>query len=485
VVSQVSGTEVTDPNLLRQLNGADSQEVTDPSLLAQLNAPKPQYGNYEVGPNGERYPVGSPEARALYSPVAGQSFLQNAQQGMGKFYSDAVLGAKQIYAQMTGADPNAVVNPITGDTSAETRKLDAPLQSTGGAKVGEFAGSLPLAFIPGANTYAGAALVGGGLGALQPTVDNESRGLNTGFGVATGLASKYAGDKLSSWLTNRAAEPFLGWNQKTGGQAFTQGIGAEGYKMPTQDALAAAQGRFTRIFGAARSADIPAPIGDATLSALDAAGSDLNPSAQAALYANKDVQNLVSQLGTTTNNKNLGQISTRLRQEASAQLTSEGGNRELGLALGKIKEHVDDLIGQGIKDPALAAEYAAARPQYRLFAETIDRPNVVNSSAGQVNLRTLGDLLQRTDTPGFTLGGNQSPIYNAARFGQSSRLGSAPSPPILQPIKWATYHGVNNPVVGALTGAASRIGAPVAPAIEWGFPRAVAGVPLALSYLEE
>ena len=113
------------------------------------------------------------------------------------------------------------------------------------------------------------------------------------------------------------------------------------------------------------------------------------------------------------------------------------------------------------------------------------RPTILNSATGDVNLRNLGNYLQRYDKPGYLRGGNQSPLYQAARWGQSTRLGSAP-PSLLQPIKAATWYAINNPVVGATAGAASRIGAPLAPALEWGLPRASAvGTPLALSYLEQ
>lgn len=85
---------------------------------------------------------------------------------------------------------------------AEMRRLEGPLLNTTAGKVGNFAGSvaatIPAAFIPGANTYAGATALGAGMGLLQPTVEGESKIANAIIGGAAGAAGKFAGDKISS-----------------------------------------------------------------------------------------------------------------------------------------------------------------------------------------------------------------------------------------------------------------------------------------------
>ena len=145
-------------------------------------------------------------------------------------------------------------------------------------------------------------------------------------------------------------------------------------------------------------------------------------------------------------------------------MSSKAGDRELGKALFALREHADDLVGQSITDPALSAAYDAARPQYRTFLMA-RRPTILNSATGDVHLNNLGKYLQKADFPGYTQGNNTSSLYQAARFGQAERLGSAPSPPILQPAKWAMWHLVNSPIAGAIGGTVSRAGAPIAPAL--------------------
>jgi hypothetical protein len=476
-------SEVTDPDLLKQLNGSP-QEVTDPAVLSQLNRPRFGTGQSLDVVGNQLVPSDSEEAAAAQSPVSGNSFLKNTQLGIGKLYTDVALGGKQLYSQGADALTGGNRYAASQQQAADKRALDAPLQATGGGKVGQFAGALPLAFVPGANTYVGAGMIGGSMGALQPTTAGESRLLNTGIGAGMGIAGKYAGDKLSGWITDRAQQPFMGWSQKTGNQAAAQAVGSEAPEL-TQKAIGDASKRFNRIFGAARNPDVTVPVADDTLTALEKAGAGLNSSSRKALMANDQVTDLISHLGSQPTAAQLGTISSQLGKEAAGEMAAKGGDRALGQALFAVKDHVDQIIGQSITDPALKGEYAAALPQYRTFLTLTRRPTLLNSSTGDVNLRNLGNYLQRYDT-GFREGTNTSPLYQAARFGQASTIGSRPPPPILQPLKFAAYHAVNNPVVGVLGGTASRLGAPLAPLIQRGLPAAgIAGTPLLLPNLEQ
>lgn len=378
-------------------------------------------------------------------------------------YTDAGLGAQQIYNQATGGDPASLQAQ-----AAEKRQIDAPVQGTWGGKVGEIGAALPLAFLPGANTLAGATAIGAGMGATQPTVDDESRGVNTALGAASGIGGKFLGDKIGSWLTTRAAQPFLGWNQKSGNRAFAAAVGSDAPKMD-QPAIAESGVRLGGIFNQARSPNISVPITPATSQALTDADAGLSASSRQAFWRDPQVNELMGHLqaGTATA-KDLGTISSRLGNNAAQEMASKGGDRELGKALFSLQDHADDLVGASIRDPALSAAYDAARPQYRTFL-LAKRPTILNSSTGDVNLRNLGNYLQRSDFNGFTKGANTSDLYNAARFGQASGIGSRPPPPILQPFKFAMHHALNNPLVGAMGGTASRLGAPLAPAL----PRAL------------
>jgi hypothetical protein len=398
---------------------------------------------------------------------------ENTRAGIGKLYTDKMLGAKQRYAQTTGGDPNAVIDPVSGLNAQDKRALDQPLAQSSGGQTGALIGALPFSFLPGANSYAGAGIVGGGFGAAEPTVGDESTLANTAVGAGGAMAGKKVGDVLSSWLTKRAAEPLIGWGQTTGNKAAAEYVGSEADALK-QPAIAQRSKEFGQIFGQARSPDVTVPIPPQTSQIMSDAEAGIPGEAKQKFWGNPQINDLMTHLqsGDATAQE-LGTISSRLNTASSGELSSRNGNRELGLALKDVQEHVDDLVGNSITDPVLKAAYDTARPEYRMFMTMIKRPTILNSSTGDVNLRNLGNYLQRYDSGGFMGVGrnaslNTSDLYNAARSGQTTALGSRPSPPILQPFKFLSYHAANSPTVQAGLGALSRVGAPIAPAIPYG-----------------
>lgn len=108
--------------------------------------------------------------------------------GMGKAATDLWLGGKQMLGMASLED------------AANKRALDAPLMATPAGRVGQVAGNVavavPTAFIPGANTAVGGALIGGGLGALQPTEQSGQRTVNTAVGAAVGGLANYVGNRI-------------------------------------------------------------------------------------------------------------------------------------------------------------------------------------------------------------------------------------------------------------------------------------------------
>jgi len=157
-----------------QIEGPDD---ADPSaVIAQVTgAHRPQ--SYDVLGNGQVAPTGSPAAQAAQSPVSPSGF-QNFLAGAGKATYDLGRGAGQ-YAGL-----------VSRQDVAQSRALDAPLMQTGAGRAGMIAGTvadlLPTAFIPGAGTLAGAAAIGAGSGALQPSVSTGETFANTGLGALAG-----------------------------------------------------------------------------------------------------------------------------------------------------------------------------------------------------------------------------------------------------------------------------------------------------------
>jgi hypothetical protein len=118
-------------------------------------------------------------------------------EGAGKAFVDIARGAGQL------------VGVVSRDDVAESRRVDAPLIATTGGKVGNFAGNIaaavPAAMIPGANTVAGAGVIGAGLGLLQPSTSTRETATNVGLGGALGAG----GQKLGSVIADKASKSAL------------------------------------------------------------------------------------------------------------------------------------------------------------------------------------------------------------------------------------------------------------------------------------
>lgn len=139
--------------------------------------------------------------------------------GMGKAFSDLGRGARQFSTELgnemglgrvaPGAFGDQEVQRLRDD-EAETRERDAPLMATGLGKTGNIVGNVaaaaPAMFVPGANTVAGAAVTGGVMGALQPTVNNEEFLRNTALGVGLGAGGQWLGGRAAQWAGNRLGQ---------------------------------------------------------------------------------------------------------------------------------------------------------------------------------------------------------------------------------------------------------------------------------------
>lgn len=96
------------------------------------------------------------------------------------------------------------------------KKQDANLMNTGAGLAGNITGNVaamvPAAFIPGANTIAGGALIGAGTAAFQPVGTEDSRGQNMAVGGAAGAAVP-AAIKVAKVLRAGLVDPFTSAGQ--------------------------------------------------------------------------------------------------------------------------------------------------------------------------------------------------------------------------------------------------------------------------------
>jgi hypothetical protein len=386
---------------------------------------------------------------------------------------------------------------ITGGPSMdadiqEKRGTDRAINSTYGGMAGRAGAVAPAAVLAGPSVGANA-LLGGTIGALQPTTSTDLYGTgnaaataaNTLGGAATSAAFSAVGNKLAGWATGRAAEPFMGWSTKSANAALARGVGSDASALD-QAALGQRATELSQTFSAGRNAAtnvdlLPTP---ATMGQIAA---KLNPSARRLFESNDNVTDLMNHATGPggVNGEALGLVSTGLRQDAYTALNSEGGNREVGLALQELRRHVEGQITAGIQDPALRAAYTAAMPQYGLLQDVRYNPSVLNAATGDANMEALGKYFQRNN-PAYTSGAT-SDLFDAAQWGQSG--GGAKGAPrfgLNRPWESPIYWAGNNPVSRAAGGVASRALAPVAPAIPYGFSGLGLGtVAVAVPYLEQ
>lgn len=144
----------------------------------------------------------------------GSSDLGNFVAGYGKAGVDLVRGVGQrLGSVLPDGATKALGLPTQADID-ESKRLDAPLMATkagiGGNIAGNVVSALPAVAIPGAATVPGAAAIGAGLGALQPTATGESVARNTALGGVLGGGSVVAGQLLGAGYRGlkAIAEPF-------------------------------------------------------------------------------------------------------------------------------------------------------------------------------------------------------------------------------------------------------------------------------------
>lgn len=176
-------TPVTDPQLIAQLDApaAAPAPVTDPAVLAQLGGNAPPLKIGAAGFNDAMTQV------ARETPWLVRNYASAGMNSLGNI----INGVKQFFGN--GDDQSIQAGRIMNK--------EAPI----GSLAGNAALLAATGFIPGANTTAGAGIVGTVQGLLQPTQGNESRGLNALEGGALGSGGQLIGGKVASLIANRAA----------------------------------------------------------------------------------------------------------------------------------------------------------------------------------------------------------------------------------------------------------------------------------------
>ena len=207
----------------------------------------------------------------------GEKFLA----GAGKAFTDIGRGT----GQLIGMGPS-------GAEVKEQRQLDAPLMSTGAGMAGNVVGNVaalaPTAFIPGANTYLGAGLIGGAAGALQPTETGQERLMNTGTGAVVAPAALGATRGIAHGIgaMRAAAQPMTeGGQNKIMGALLRRSAGENADDVATRMA-----GAKELIPGSAPTAGQVSQSGG--IAALERAATQAEPEQ----YATRQIQQNVARL---------------------------------------------------------------------------------------------------------------------------------------------------------------------------------------------
>jgi hypothetical protein len=177
---------------------------------------------YEItAPDGSVYEVEAPDAATEQevlsyaqsqfkkpAPVLNQTPIPSVTEGMST--GERLLAGIGQGMTSLGRGVGQRLGMVSEEDVARARELDRPLLETGagltGSIIGGVAPALPTAFIPGVNTYTGAAALGGVMGALQPTVKGESPITNAAVGAPAGMLGQFAGNKIVQGLSPIASK---------------------------------------------------------------------------------------------------------------------------------------------------------------------------------------------------------------------------------------------------------------------------------------
>lgn len=293
------------------------------------------------------------EDRARYNP-AGDSFL-------GNLLPSAGAGMASIL-RAVGAQPllNRMGLENLPQNQQEAAQIDAPLNAAPGGTTGRVLGSAallaPTAFIPGANTAAGAALIGGGTGLLTTEGDLGDRAEGALYGAGGGLLGNLGGRAIGAgWRAAKGAGKGLARPFTERGRDIIAGEAIERFAT-NPAAVQAARG------GASLTGAMPTlaeAANDPGIAALQRAISTMDPDAAAQFLARDQANNaarvgLLSDMAGTTGARN---AAAGARETAAQALY---GNAFAQDASKNMTPAIQSEIASLLKRPSIQAARAKA-----------------------------------------------------------------------------------------------------------------------------
>lgn len=305
--------------------------------------------------------------------------------GVGKGMSDLVLGARQLFGNASQSEVDDV------------KRRDAPLMDTTAGSVGNIAGKvavgIPAALVPGANTLAGAAIIGGTQGVLEPTATGESTLKNVALGAGAGAGGVLAGRALAAGYQGAKGliEPFVqGGQQKIAGRVLNR-FAAD------PAALAAAKGGKT---ATGASPTLAEATKDPGIAALQRALEQQDPQIAAALAA-RGAENNAARVGVLQN------LAGDQGKRAAAVAARDDAAGEMYRAATQANYTVDGALSELLQRPvvkqAMQRAEMLAKNQGRPFAFDVTPSNpfagvgVSANNSRQITGQGLQDLKMAMD----------------------------------------------------------------------------------------
>jgi hypothetical protein len=224
----------------------------------------------------------------------------------------------------------------------------------------------------------------------------------------------------SSPFTSAPFNAIKAENQKVLNRATAEAIGVKSDEL-SNPVLAQAQRNISGVYQRIATPDVKKLDSMTMLNNIDLVDNAFEGLTTQPLKANifvKQLQDLASK--GEASGVQLQNLSSKIGKRAKNEMTTAMGDRELGNALFQLKEMVDDALQSGLSKADQQA-FAQARNNYRNLMTIRTSQGVVNPSSGNVSGLNLASALTRKDPKGFVFGGNETPMYEAARFAQAFR----------------------------------------------------------------
>ena len=358
--------------------------------------------------SGAMQPV-APESSDFFTQKAQQIGFGGALGAGGGYLTDKMMSI------LFGSRAPGMATPAPGP---------APGPATAQAQSSATATATPTATVTGGQVTPG--VVGADTSAALTEAQKAilERGKMMGFrttpGQETGSRSlqQMEARMESSPFTSGPFNDIKAANQKILNQSTAQAIGVNASEL-SNPVLAQAQRQISAVYNKVASPTVQKIDQPYVLNGIDLLDNAFEGLTTQPFKSNifvKQLQDLAMK-GEATGNQ-LAALSSKIGKRAKNEMTTMTGDRELGQALFQMKEIVDDALSSGLTAADQAA-FQAARSNYRNLMTLRSSPGVVNPSSGNVSASNLASALTRKDPKGFVFGENQTPMYEAARFGQA------------------------------------------------------------------